>query len=362
MDLGVSMLATKIIKCKVVELTKIKQAILDAEYNNLQDILQLSRLGLDFLPLYDNISIYSANKATTLWQTKKIRKKNYPICIRNDLIRLEQRSTKLTKHWIRIPVKKRYGGVWLPVKPHCEIPEGAKIADSKLLRRKSTYWIYLVVKKEISEISYSSVLAIDLGERVIATACDSFDNQRPTFYGKEVRGTRRHYAWLRKRLGNKKLLRMIKKVGRKERKRVDEVLHAIARKIVERSVYNRSIIFLGDLKGIRSSAKGKRMRRIVGNMPYLKLTQYIEYKAAWQGIRVVKISERGTSRTCSRCGEKGKRPYQGLFKCPACGYQANADHNGAKNILKRSLEYISNDGAIAFSPKTELESVSAKAD
>jgi transposase len=36
------------------------------------------------------------------------------------------------------------------------------------------------------------------------------------------------------------------------------------------------------------------MRRIVGNMPYFKLTQCIEYKANWLGIKAIKINERGT--------------------------------------------------------------------
>ena len=42
-----------------------------------------------------------------------------------------------------------------------------------------------------------------------------------------------------------------------------------------------------------------------------------------------------------------KRPFRrgfDVFKCSECGYQANADFNGAKNILKRSWEYISQDG------------------
>jgi len=41
-----------------------------------------------------------------------------------------------------------------------------------------------------------------------------------------------------------------------------------------------------------------------------------------------------------------------LFKCLECGYKVNADFNGAKNILKRSLEYISRDGAVMSQPLT----------
>jgi ribosomal protein L37AE/L43A len=58
------------------------------------------------------------------------------------------------------------------------------------------------------------------------------------------------------------------------------------------------------------------------------------------------VSEKNTSKTCSKCGSNdGKRLYQGLFKCNNRGYQVNADFNGAKNILKRSMKYISKDRA-----------------
>jgi IS605 OrfB family transposase len=180
---------------------------------------------------------------------------------------------------------------------------------------------------------------------VIATAVLS-SNQRPIFYGKEIRGIRRHYSWLRKRLGEKKLLKKIKQLGNKERRVVNYHLHKIAKEIVVLAKNTNSAIVLGDLKGIRASAKGRRTNRIVSNMPYFRLTKYIEYKAKWEGIRVIKINERGTSRICSRCGSEGKRVKQGLFICKNCGYKVNADYNGAKNILKRSLEYISKDGAV----------------
>jgi len=193
-------------------------------------------------------------------------------------------------------------------------------------------------------------LAVDLGERLMATTVLS-KALKPKFYGREVRGIRRHYAWLRKRLQERKCFSTIKKVGRAERRKVNEVLHKVSRQIVNEAVANDSVIVLGSLKGIRQLGKGRRMNRIISNMPYFKLTKYIEYKALWEGIPVLKINERGTSRTCSRCGSQGRRPYQGLFICPSCGYQANADFNGTLNILKRSMEYISTDGASLTVPE-----------
>ncbi|MFN4336157.1 MAG: IS200/IS605 family accessory protein TnpB-related protein [Candidatus Nitrosocaldus sp.] len=96
--------------------------------------------------------------------------------------------------------------------------------------------------------------------------------KRPRFYGREVRGIRRHYNWLR--LGERRLLNVIRKIGSKEKGRVDAILHKISRAIVDEAKELRAIIIIGDLKGIkdRAKGKGKRMNRIVSNMPYHSLT------------------------------------------------------------------------------------------
>ena len=350
------MRVAKTIRCKVWKATKAKQSILEVEYNNLQLYLQR---GIDD-------GLYSANKQQADRFFKKIKKdKQYPISLRNDLIRIEKQDTKLVLYWIRIPVAGRRGGLWLPVKPHCEFPDEFEISESTLIKKKDGFYIHVTIQKEIAQKqSFSSILAIDLGERVIATVCNSLD-MRPIFMGREVRGVRRHFAWLRKRLGKKKLLKEIKRIGQKEQRIVDAYLHDISRRIVDEAARTDSVIVFGDLKGIRSAAKGKgkRFNRIVSNMPYYKLTQMIKYKAGWEGVPVLQLNEYKTSITCNRCKEEGKRPYQGLFKCTNtnCGYQANADWNAVQNIMQRAAEYISAAGVPVNVPITEPFLVSSEA-
>ncbi len=172
----------------------------------------------------------------------------------------------------------------------------------------------------------------------------------PKFYGKEVRGVRKKYAYIRKQLGRKKLLTEIKRFGQKEQRKVTDCLHKISNEIVDLALTSNSTIVVGDLKGIRKSAKGKgrNFNRIVSNMPYYELSQMIEYKANWNGISVVKIPEAYTSKTCSKCGSLNTtRNNQTNFKCRDCNYQVNADFNGAKNILKRSYGYILSDRVVS---------------
>lgn len=61
----------------------------------------------------------------------------------------------------------------------------------------------------------------------------------------------------------------------------------------------------------------------------------LEYKQKWRGGMVQYVPAAYTSQRCSQCGHttKENRLSQSKFHCMACGYQANADFNAAKNVL-----------------------------
>ena len=341
------MQAVKTIRAKIVHLTKIKEKLLSQEYENLQK----------FLHGDNSVKLYSANKQQAKRFYKKVKtNKEYPLSIRKDLIKVERKDTKIAKYWVRIPVAGKRGGIWVAIKPHCEILPEYEIGESKIFRKNGEWYIYITVSKEIElKENYSHVLAVDIGEKVMACVCDTWNSLKPIFYGKEIRGIRRHYAWLRKRLQKKKLLKKVKQIGNKERRVVNDLLHKISREIVNLAGEHDAVIVMGELKGIRKNAKnkGKRVRRLINSWAYYRLQKYIEYKAIWEGIKVVYIDEKGTSTTCHRCGAKGKRKTQGCFECPNCGLRDfNADLNGARNILKRFSAYMVENGAVVNQPLT----------
>jgi putative transposase len=340
------MLAQKTIKAKIIEPTNRKQELLDKEYQSFQDALYGQETDL-----------YSATKQQAERFLKKIKApkhRHYPLILRRDTIRLEKQDTKVACYWFKFPCFGVRGGIWLALKPHCDIPTDYSLREAKLIKRKNAWLIHLTVQKEVDEpvINPARLLAVDLGERYLATVCGG-DGIRLQFLGKEVRAIRRHYAWVRKRLGERKLLGTIKKIGHTEKRKVNDACHKISRQIVNEAKETGSTIVLGDLRGIRQTAKGKRMNRIVSSMPYYKLTQFIKYKAAWDGIPVLIIPEAYTSKACHRCGCLGSRPYQGLFLCYSCGLRYSADLNGARNILKRALGYIPSAGASLTVPITQ---------
>ncbi|NIP34495.1 MAG: IS200/IS605 family element transposase accessory protein TnpB, partial [Thermoplasmata archaeon] len=104
--------------------------------------------------------------------------------------------------------------------------------------------------------------------------------------------------WLRKRLGRRNLLNVIKRIGHTEHRKVDARLHVIAADLVNQAREIGAVIALGDLTGIRGTSKGRRMNRIVNAMPFNRLSTFIEYKAAWAGVPIIKVDEAYSSREC----------------------------------------------------------------
>jgi putative transposase len=66
----------------------------------------------------------------------------------------------------------------------------------------------------------------------------------------------------------------------------------------------------------------------------------LEAKGKERGRVVIAVDPRHTSQMCSACGhiDSESRPDQATFRCTACGFELNADHNAAKNILTRALK------------------------
>ena len=82
------------------------------------------------------------------------------------------------------------------------------------------------------------------------------------------------------------------------------------------------------------TAKAGLNRGIIDNARYERRRQ-LAYKTQRYGSQLRLVRPAFTSQTCSACGHRDpeSRPGCGrLFACIACGYQAHADHNAARNI------------------------------
>ena len=125
-------------------------------------------------------------------------------------------------------------------------------------------------------------------------------------------------------------------------------LHQVSTLLVK----NHDVIVIEDLKvrNMSKSAKGSianpgtkvkaksGLNRSILNEAWHKFFTYLEYKLKLKGGILIKVNPKHTSQTCIKCGHisKDNRKEQEIFKCIKCGYEANADHNAAQNILRRA--------------------------
>ena len=116
--------------------------------------------------------------------------------------------------------------------------------------------------------------------------------------------------------------------------------HVLSSRIVEYGVKNQAaVIHIEDL-----SVDG--IPRFLGrDWPVAELLQMITYKGEAEGIKVERVNPYKTSQVCSRCGvikedfsfkDRSQRGMP-MFVCDDCGFQDNADYNGAKNIANSTL-------------------------
>jgi putative transposase len=117
--------------------------------------------------------------------------------------------------------------------------------------------------------------------------------------------------------------------------------HSLAKHIVEQYV-EREIgrIVIGNLEGVRhdengeSKNWGRHGNLDLHGLALNRFTSILGYKAKVEGIKIVEVSERDTSKTCCMCGreDESQRVDRGLYVCEQCDTAFNADVNGAENI------------------------------
>ena len=226
-----------------------------------------------------------------------------------------------------------------------------------LSMKAGRWFISVQTEREVSAPGPRIGLAgIDMGVARFATLSDG------SFYV-PLASFKRHETALRK--ANQRLSRKVKFSSnwRKAKARVQRVHHRIAcargdylHKASTTICKNHAIISVEDLKvaAMTASAKGtverpgKNVRRTAGrnkailDQGWFEFRRQLDYKAGWNGGRLVAVPPQYTSQQCSACGHtaKANRRSQECFVCTACGFEKHADWNAAINIRRAGLARI----------------------
>ncbi len=89
----------------------------------------------------------------------------------------------------------------------------------------------------------------------------------------------------------------------------------------------------------KGNGQSTNYRAKMNSWSYGELQRQIEYKARWEGVRVIYIPARNTSKRCSICGYKTLEGTQRKLWCPNCGTLLDRDENAARNIAAGGMRF-----------------------
>jgi len=212
--------------------------------------------------------------------------------------------------------------------------------QADLVYRNGEFFLFAGIEvPDGSPIEPQDFLGIDLGIANLAT-----DSDGTMHSGAGVEKVRRKHNLQRKRLqrkGTKGARKKLKRVAKKEARFRRHENHVISKQLVQTAQRTGRGIALEDLKDIRKrvTARGADARNRLGGWAFAQLGAFLVYKARLAGVVVDFVDPRYSSQTCHECGhcERSNRKSQSEFHCKACGHQAHADVNAARNHRAQAL-------------------------
>lgn len=205
---------------------------------------------------------------------------------------------------------------------------------------------HLIVEIEALKPLGNRKVALDLGETQAIAA--SFDDATTLLYsGKLIKSIRRYWQKVRSVVkpptkDNPNKSKRYKEIESKEQREIRHLLHILSKDFVDRCyLAGIETIAIGKLTGIRENIDyTTELNQRLHSWSFSLLTNMITYKAAEYGMKVVKVDESYSSRTC-HCDlkvSKSNRKTRGMYSC-ACGWQMQADVNASLNLFERQFGF-----------------------
>ena len=243
---------------------------------------------------------------------------------------------KIQNNLLRLPVKPRHY-VYVKLNSHTLRALSGFDARSVTLTPVS---VSISFSKERVEMEPEGYVGVDRNlDNVTIASLDGtvrrFDLSKAT----EIKSAYRLVKSRFKRNDARIARRLFGKYGEKQRNRVLPLLHGASKRIVEEAKTRRYGIVMERLTGIRrlyrrGNGQSRNYRARMNSWSFGLLQRQIDYKARWEGVKVIYVPARDTSKRCSICGYKTLESTQRRLWCPHCGTILDRDENAARNILR----------------------------
>ena len=225
------------------------------------------------------------------------------------------------------------------------------------LNNKGQIVFDVAIEHEVDTRQTKKIIGVDLGkiEPFVATVIDPKDKYRSAPYHANYK--RRLGSLVKKEQQRRDLSRHLyeradlcekynrdqhaqvlrteaKRVGAKATRIKHEISQCIASQIVSVADQNNAHLSLENLSWLDSQG---------GRWPHAEIQNRIENTAKRYGLKVVKVSAKDTSRTCSRCGGKvSNNSKTRVSTCTTCGFELNRDVSASREIALRAASNARN--------------------
>ncbi|EHN6577954.1 transposase [Salmonella enterica subsp. enterica serovar Anecho] len=226
-----------------------------------------------------------------------------------------------------------------------------KVKNVTVSQSCGKWYVSIQTEYEVADPVHNaeSMIGLDAGVTKLATLSDGTIYQPVNSF----KASQRKLAMLQQQLSRKEKFSANWQKQKRKIQRLHSHIANIRRdylhKVTSEISKNHAMIVIEDLKvsNMSKSAKGTAeqhgrnvkaksgLNRSILDQGWYEMRRQLEYKQLWQGGQVLAVPPAYTSQRCACCGHTAKenRLSQSKFVCQECGYAANADVNGARNIL-----------------------------
>jgi IS605 OrfB family transposase len=132
-----------------------------------------------------------------------------------------------------------------------------------------------------------------------------------------------------------------KKPGSQAKLRARRERNDYIRRVVKHLPWGRlRLLAVEDLRNLKKGKRpdrGKHFRQTIAPWTYRQVIDRVEQLAPENRVHLAFVDPRNTSRECPACGTVARENRVGeKFCCVVCGYSADADYVGARNVIART--------------------------
>jgi len=228
-----------------------------------------------------------------------------------------------------------------------------KLKEILVSYRGSEVWVYFTFEKEVVLKQPKAIMGVDINFGNITYTIIDTSGKLVTIGTIPFNGLRRALAHkiiaekIQRRYSKKwryvkGIRKAIRKHGRRARNILNDSCHYLSRRLVEIAREYNALIVLENLIKLKSRANGsRRFNKKLSLWAYRRIQSYIHYKALIEGISVIHVNPRGTSKTSPLGGKLTFINYK-WAKLPN-GHIVTRDIVASWNLALRGLKLLTRD-------------------